>query len=260
MHELSLLHHTVALDAAGLEAGFAFAFNRTRDTFDPANPARFLEYPLEYPPSSAAECAATPPSSQAACADEADELAAFAADGTRYRAAVREYVGRYVGIYYADDAAVGSDVVLASFWAALVAHFPRIPPLSSREALVEVLTGFVFHVTAGHRHVGAAYSAVKDPRYAGAKIRPGRDMSDVQAAVQVLAIALVTGFKQPMLLGDYSHVFLRDGHRNATRALWSDFQAKLLQVSAEVDERNRGPRRFKVRAFDPREMATSVSI
>ncbi|EOD34039.1 hypothetical protein EMIHUDRAFT_228891 [Emiliania huxleyi CCMP1516] len=257
---LSLLHHTVALDAAGLEAGFAFAFNRTRDTFDPANPARFLEYPLEYPLSSAAECAATPPSSQAACADEADELAAFAADGTRYRAAVREYVGRYVGIYYADDAAVGSDVVLASFWAALVAHFPRIPPLSSREALVEVLTGFVFHVTAGHRHVGAAYSAVKDPRYAGAKIRPGRDMSDVQAAVQVLAIALVTGFKQPMLLGDYSHVFLRDGHRNATRALWSDFQAKLLQVSAEVDERNRGPRRFKVRAFDPREMATSVSI
>ena len=78
--------------------------------------------------------------------------------------------------------------------------------------------------------------------------------------MQVLAIALVTGFKQPMLLGDYSHVFLRDGHRNATRALWSDFQAKLLQVSAEVDERNRGPRRFKVRAFDPREMATSVSI
>jgi len=243
VQELSLLHRTVALDATGLQKGFSDAFNLTKATFDPGNGERFLHYPL------------LPTSDQHA------GISAFAHDARIYRTLVRGFVQSYIELYYEDDDALAHDPHVGAFWSALAATFAQIPsgPLTSRALLIETLTGFVLHVSAGHKHVGAAYPLVKDPRYCASKIRPGREMADAQAAVQVLAISLVTGFKQPMLLDDYSHVLLADQKRNATTALFATFQSELGDLAHAVDARN-AARRFKVEAFNPRHLSPSVSI
>ena len=66
---------------------------------------------------------------------------------------------------------------LPSRWAVLAFEFPRIPLLcprtgatgatdfseraaAAREKLVSLLTSFIFHATAGHTHVGAAFELV----------------------------------------------------------------------------------------------------
>jgi len=127
------------------------------------------------------------------------------------------------------------------------------------QALVGLLTGFIFHVTAGHKHVGAAFENVKDPRYMGGKIRPGAEMADVQASVQAMSIALVTGFQQPLLMDDWTHLILHDNRYNETRHVLDSFQQELAALSERVDELNT-LRRFKVNAFNPRIVASSVSI
>ena len=81
----------------------------------------------------------------------------------------------------------------------------------------------------------------------------------MQAAVQVLSIALVTGFRQPMLLDDFTHVLLRDGHFAATRRIFDQFHEELAQLSLAVRRENRR-RRFKTQSFDPARMSSSVSI
>jgi len=134
-----------------------------------------------------------------------------------------------------------------------------VPPRLAAQALVGLLTGFIFHVTAGHKHVGAAFENVKDPRYMGGKIRPGAEMADVQASVQAMSIALVTGFQQPLLMDDWTHLILHDNRYNETRHVLDSFQQELAALSERVDELNT-LRRFKVNAFNPRIVASSVSI
>lgn len=261
----------MALDERGLHAAFNASFETTRAGFAPLSDGVLFS---AEPPLDAGE-ARTP----------------FAHDLRRYRAVVRRLVDGYVREYYADDAAVLADVPLGAFWATLRAFFASIPPLppaeppaapappshggarrwwrsrgaahepdgGAREMVCRALTSFIVHVTAVHKQVGAAGEYVADPRVAGGKIRPGSELADVQAAVQVLSIALVTSFKQPMLLDDFTHLLLRDAHFGRTRRLFDEFQRELVALADAVERRN-ARRRFKLNAFNPRRLACSVSI
>jgi len=187
-------------------------------------------------------------------------------------------VQAYVCEYYSSDQVLLDDAQVRQMWAALRHRFRRLPRLTEggqvlegawplrrarartpRETLVQVLTSLLVHVTAVHKHVGPAGEYVSDPRYAGSKIRAGVEVADVQASVQVLSIALVTGFRQPMLMDDYTHVLLRDAHLAATRRIFDGFQAELAALSLEVRRKN-ARRLFRVQSFDPARLSSSVSI
>ncbi|KAJ1633894.1 lipoxygenase [Pavlovales sp. CCMP2436] len=183
----------------------------------------------------------------------------FAADHLAFRAVVHRFVQAYVCEYYSSDQVLLDDAQVRQMWAALRHRFRRLPRLTEggqvlegawplrrarartpRETLVQVLTSLLVHVTAVHKHVGPAGEYVSDPR-------------------KVLSIALVTGFRQPMLMDDYTHVLLRDAHLAATRRIFDGFQAELAALSLEVRRKN-ARRLFRVQSFDPARLSSSVSI
>jgi hypothetical protein len=49
------------------------------------------------------------------------------------------------------------------------------------QVLVEVLTGFIVLVTGVHNQVGNVADYMMDPRFVSAKIRPGKEVSDIQS-------------------------------------------------------------------------------
>ncbi len=62
-----------------------------------------------------------------------------------------------------------------------------------------------------------------------------------------------------MLMDNYEHLLLQDGHLEVTVGIMRSFQADLLALADRVDTMNK-KRRFGTRAFDPRIMTSSVSI
>lgn len=84
-------------------------------------------------------------------------------------------------------------------------------------------------------------------------------VSDVQSSFQSVNIALMTASKAPMLMGNYEHLLLDDGHRDVTVGLMRTFQADLAALSDRIQESNT-KRRFPTNAFNPRLMTSSVSI
>lgn len=98
-----------------------------------------------------------------------------------------------------------------------------------------------------------------DATVASGKLRPGRYMADVQASFQAILIALLTGRKQPPLIGDWTHVLLDDAQRPEAAQALKDFNAELLKLSDEIRAKNK-QRPYPTNAFDPRLMLSSVSI
>jgi hypothetical protein len=83
-------------------------------------------------------------------------------------------------------------------------------------------------------------------------------MADVQATVQVLILLAATGFKQPPLLGDYTHLFL-DREKGRAVAAFERFQQALRQLSRDIEARNQR-RAQPYQTFNPTLLQSSVSI
>jgi hypothetical protein len=62
-----------------------------------------------------------------------------------------------------------------------------------------------------------------------------------------------------MLMDNYQHLLLQDGHVSTTRGIMAAFQQDLRALSDSVQAWNKD-RRFPTRAFDPSIMTSSVSI
>jgi hypothetical protein len=82
-------------------------------------------------------------------------------------------------------------------------------------------------------------------------------MSDVQATVQVLNLAALTQLGQPAMIGDYTHLFLEE-HRERVVAAFQRYQKGLIQLSRDIEERNRR-REQPFETFNPIFLKTSVS-
>ena len=91
------------------------------------------------------------------------------------------------------------------------------------------------------------------------KIRPGREVADIQASFQALNVALMTAKKVPMLMSDFSHLVLNDKHQEQTRAIFGLFRQELGDLANEIDAAN-VHRARPCNAFNPRTMTSSVSI
>ena len=101
------------------------------------------------------------------------------------------------------------------------------------------------------------------PNFAAARIRPRLEVSDVEASLYGLLVAVLTGAKAPMLMSDFEHLLLRDEHHEATTKIFREFQANLTAFAGEIDVRNarrKAEGRWVYHGFDPRRMLSSVSI
>jgi len=114
-------------------------------------------------------------------------------------------------------------------------------------------------VTAIHLQIGNVAEYLLDPRFASTKLRPHRDLSDIQSSYQALLVALLTGAKVPPLIGDFTHLLLKDQHFPTTKQIFNDFQSDLNLFSNTVETLNAN-RRFPTNAINPKFMSTSVSI
>lgn len=187
-------------------------------------------------------------------------LHSWADDTIDFHRLVASYVSSYVDLYYPDSDSVLADEQLLHF-AEHMRRVPQshIPPIGSKSSLKDLLSSYILHVTALHSHVGNVAEYLMDARFSTAKLRSGREVADVQASYQAMGIALLTGWKVPALLDDFSHLTLDDGHREEVLQLMETFQRSLEHLADEVEARN-AKRRFPTNGINPRRMHASVSI
>ncbi|HWZ89637.1 MAG TPA: lipoxygenase family protein [Polyangiaceae bacterium] len=183
----------------------------------------------------------------------------YATDGLALWHTIRAFVAEYSGVFYRPGE-LSADSALRRWWLALSRSRPALgfEPLSTDAQLIDLLTQFMFVVTGFHEHVGGVAEYVLDPTFMAGKIRAGQSMADVQSTVQVLLLLAATGFKQPPLLGDYTHLFL-DRERPAAEAAFARYQQALRALSTAIDERNRH-RVQPFQTFNPALLQSSVSI
>lgn len=189
----------------------------------------------------------------------------FGVDYVDYYGVVHAFMKRYVDVVYKSDAAVTKDRDLAGFFDTI--HQMResgLPFLTNesrgaRDTLVEVLATFVSAVTGFHNHVGTVSEYLKSPLNAAAKIRIGETHADVQSSFQAMNIALLTGLKAPMLLGDYSHLLEGIDNEGRAREVFESFQDNLEELRTRIESRN-AARDFPCNAFNPVRLLTSVSV
>lgn len=195
----------------------------------------------------------------------------WAADALALYEVIHAFVVDYLDVYGtgADGRATEADVVddphIKRFWS----HLDTAPktmsfPVLSKEALVAVLAQFIWSVTGLHEAVGTVHEYVLDPTFMATKIRPGREMADVQSSMQCLFIIALTGLQMPKLMdvGDAAGIFDAD-HRG--RDAFRRFHDELAKLSARIDAANDpagdGPRRpWPCETFNPKHLETGVSI
>jgi hypothetical protein len=185
-------------------------------------------------------------------------------DAVALHEVLHAFVDDFVGQYAADDHAVRGDADLAAFWQALQGGRIGLPVELSRQALVDVLAWFAWTVTGLHEAVGNVIEVILDPTFAATKIRPGREEGDVQSSLQAMIVVALTGLEMPQLtqLGEAERVF---GADRRGRGAFARLQQALAALSARMDAANARRaadpvRPWPFRAFDPRNLETSVSI
>ncbi len=179
----------------------------------------------------------------------------FVVDGLALWKVVRDHVERYLALYYQGDDAIRDREILA-MWEQIgrVRKNISLPPLTL-SSLIDLLAQFIWTVTGLHEAVGAVVECVVDPTFVGTRLRPGTEMSDIQATFQGLLIMGLTGLQQPSILGDFTHVALDD----AGKAAFRTFQAELTGLADQIDQKNK-TRKYPYNGFNPRNLECSVSI
>lgn len=191
---------------------------------------------------------------------ENPDLYPFGQDAIEFVEVVQKFVGSYVDIYYADNKSMLLDRELVDFWDGLhVVDGSRVPSLSGKEVLVDVLANWIAYVTGFHNHAGGVADYLLDPSFASAKIRPNRNIADIQATFQGLNIGLMTAQPAVRLLSDFKHLLLNDIHLPETTKVFDSFQRDLAALSAKINERNKN-RSMPCNSLNPELMVSSISI
>ena len=176
-------------------------------------------------------------------------------------AAIEQWIQDYVGVYYADDAAVTSDGELADWAASLIADgkIKGFKPISTRMQLVDVLTMVVFTATAQHSAVNFPQKPLMTyaPAITGAGWQDapaGQDGHDerqwlamfppTDLALEQLNVLYLLGSVHFRALGDYrsnhfpylpwfeDHAIVKNG------GPLDRFQQSLREVQTKIEARN----------------------
>ena len=109
-------------------------------------------------------------------------------------------------------------------------------PRLSKKALVDYMTHLAFNVTAWHEHVGNIITYLLPPNILhsfGFKLRPGIEVVDVQALIQSLCIAGITGLRNPKLMSNWKHLLPRNNPR--VEKAYNELMLDLQRISESVD-------------------------
>ncbi|RHY84306.1 hypothetical protein DYB31_008191 [Aphanomyces astaci] len=175
-------------------------------------------------------------------------------DGLDYWNVLRTFVSNYVDLYYTGDDAVQQDQSVIHFWDYLDKLPGYFPPLSL-DNLKDVLAQCIMWVTGMHNHLGTLAEYVSDPAFCGSAWVEGEAANRPGSAVRIALIMSATGFVQPSVLEDFSHVMLDDKAKGLCHA----FTASLHKLADTVDARN-STREQKYVSFDPKTIELAVSI
>jgi len=179
-------------------------------------------------------------------------------DGTDYYAIINKYVKSYMQLHF-DYAAntCGSDGSMVDWYIRANSVLPQmdLPMPMTCESVEEVVSMFMYLVSAMHQHVGTIGAEVKDPCFAPWAWREGELCGPPRTFYTHAAIMLSTAFEQPRILEDYTHMF----DDAASKQLWRDLTTDLQGLGRTIADRNTRRRRpFK--GFQVETMETGVSI
>lgn len=186
-------------------------------------------------------------------------------DGLDYYQVLKNYTHYYLAHYYdlSPPAASGgadacaADPAIQRWYARVDSLLPAtsdLPGLSCA-VLEDVLSTFMYHVSAYHRHVGSIASEAADPCFAPMAWREGELCGPPRTMIMQGLIMATTGLEMPTILEDYTHMFLDA----PAQQMWLKLSADLRQLGRTVNTRNQGRSRpFTV--FDSEHIETSVGI
>eukprot|EP01061_Rhynchopus_euleeides_P045449 TRINITY_DN8158_c0_g2_i1.p1 TRINITY_DN8158_c0_g2~~TRINITY_DN8158_c0_g2_i1.p1 ORF type:complete len:249 (+),score=105.24 TRINITY_DN8158_c0_g2_i1:79-747(+) len=181
-------------------------------------------------------------------------------DGSDFYDVVQEYVQSYLGAYYnyTTNECKTDDGVQA--WVARAnSILPRndlpVGEALTCEGLEDILTTFVYTVTANHAHVGQISSEIADPCHSPWAWREGELCGTPRTAFTTRFIMEATSLAQPKLLDDYTHLLPAEDDKQR----WRDFQTNLAAFQSRVDGRNANRARL-FRSFDLRVVEISIGI
>lgn len=112
------------------------------------------------------------------------------------------------------------------------------PGKSNYEDIVEAITNFMFHVTAGHEHCGAVEVYVQDASFCAFKWIHGASVGTKQTAKDTALLMSFTSTPMPLLLGnDWAHLFTdaKVPGKNV-KQIFDTFQKDLLEMSKKCDK------------------------
>jgi len=182
----------------------------------------------------------------------------YATDGLALYDILHTYTKDYLSIFFPGESMV-QDAAVRAWWRGIVSLAPTLglAPLNRAQQLIDLITQVMFTVTGFHYQVGRVSPYLLDPAFLTCKIRTGSQMSDIQATVQVLNLCALTGLEQPLLIGDYTHLFLEQSKERVI-AVFKHYQQALIQLSADIEKRNKH-REQPFQTFNPTLLSVSVS-
>mmetsp|Transcript_17898 Transcript_17898/g.26799 ORF Transcript_17898/g.26799 Transcript_17898/m.26799 type:complete len:1277 (+) Transcript_17898:49-3879(+) len=189
----------------------------------------------------------------------------FGADYLDFYRILVKYVGDLVDLYYETDEDLMADKELVAFHDALHglknSHLPYLSStkMGKKHVFVNTIAMAINGVTGFHNHIGMVGEYLSRPTYMAAKIRVGETHADMQSSFQCLNIAMLTGFKAPRLMGDYSHMLEGISKQEEATKVFERFQSDLKKFSEEIERRNT-IRKYPCNAFNPSKILSSVSI
>ncbi|RHY31695.1 hypothetical protein DYB32_003251 [Aphanomyces invadans] len=179
----------------------------------------------------------------------------FHEDGLDYWNIMIKFVSSYVDLYYPDDASIQHDDDVVAFWSNLTAVSPAPLPDLNKSNLKDFLAEGFFLVSSMHNHLGTIAEYVSDPAFCPSAWVEGELSARPGNAVRLALIMTATGFTQPSITEDFSHVMLDDAAKAIVRTFTADVKAQIKVV----DARN-ATRVQPFQSFNPKTMEMAVSI
>jgi hypothetical protein len=187
-------------------------------------------------------------------------------DGKSLWNCINEYVISYLMVFYGDDTSICQDPEIKNFWMNLNKKIKgsfNLPTLNFKN-LVNLLTQFIWSVTAYHEFVGSIMSIFTTPSQSCAKLLEHKTVSDVSSYTYLIVLIIFTSFKRPKLMSDWSNVFdgevfMKSTQKEEILNIIKQFQINLEKCAYKNIEENK-KRECCFDSFNPFILETSVSI
>ncbi|KDO25284.1 hypothetical protein SPRG_09114 [Saprolegnia parasitica CBS 223.65] len=157
----------------------------------------------------------------------------FHEDGMDYWQICRSFVSNYVDLYFKSEDALQNDT----------------------DNLKDFVAHFIFLVSSMHNHLGTIAEYVSDPAFCPSAWVEGELAGRPGTGVRLALIMTATGFAQPAITEDFSHIMLDD----AGKAVCQAFTAAVTAQIAVVDARN-ATRVQPYQSFNPKTMEMAVTV